>query len=432
MTQTIDMPDLEAEYVASLDATSDHWWWEQRDELRGIRDYATAKGANPSAALVATIMRVLAQTPSSVHLPGIIGGGKGSLNLFAALVGMPGGGKGAATSASQYGALFPQGDLFDRIPPGSAEGLITSYATKVKDKETGEATISRERDSILFDVAEITDLGGQVGRSGSVLTGQLLRAFSGESLGFAYVSDSGVTIPAHEYRFTMVAGVQPRNSGVLLGDGTVSAGLPHRFVWALADNPNAPDFSLDQLRAQPITLHLPDWSGGQRMVEVEESIIMEIGQQHVLRLRGSGEALNGHRMYAQLKVAAAFAFMRGSKRVEHGDWGLAADVMTHSDRARESCLDALEQHRIEQAAARGRDQGVARVAASDAEAEARAKKITSVRAAVIRQWEKQGKPSTWPPIRRELRSNQREIADQIAMDLAREIPGFPASDLFAA
>lgn len=432
MSDLLEKIDLEAEYAAGLDATADHWWWEQRAELQGIRDYATAKGANPSAALVATIMRVLAQTPSSVHLPAIIGGGRGSLNLFGALVGKPGGGKGAATSASQHGAVFPCGDLFDRLPPGSAEGLVTNYATKVKDKETGEVTIKRERDSILFDVAEISDLAGQVGRSGSVLTGQLLRAFSGESLGFGYVGDSGVTIPAHEYRFAMVAGVQPRNSGALLGDGTTTAGLPHRFVWALADNPSAPDFTLEALNVQPVTLHLPDWSSGPLMVDVDESIIIEIGQQHTLRLRGSGEALNGHRMYAQLKVAAALAFMRGSKRVDLGDWALAADLMVHSDRARQACLDALERQRLEQAEAKGREQGVARAAASDAEAEARAKRVTNVRAAVIRQWEKQGKPSTWPPIRRELRGNQREIADQIAMDLAREIPGFPASDLFAA
>jgi hypothetical protein len=318
--------------------------------------------------------------------------------------------------------------MFDELPPGSAEGLVRRFATTEQDSETGEGTLKWHSRSILFDVAEISDLGGQMGRSGSVLTGQLLSAFSGERLGFSYSGTNGVTIPKHEYRFTMVAGVQPAASGVLLGDDASGKGLPQRFVWALATDPDAPDFTLDALSPSPVRLPLPRWDHGQQTVGVDEAVLLQVGQNHRLNLRGSGAGLDGHRMFARLKVAAALAFMRGAKHITWQDWGLAEDVMTHSDIARQACIDELERAAVETAERKGRAQGVAQIAADDAKAEARAKRVTQLRATILSQWERQGRPSAWAPIRRALKSDKRPLADQIAMDLASEVPGFPASD----
>lgn len=430
----LSIPDGPAasDSIAPFDPLRADSWWAQREDLAAIHAYARAVGASPPAVLAVTIMRVLAQTPHTVALPGTVGGGRGSLNLFAALVGRSGGGKGAATSAARHGVLFPGGQNFEELPPGSAEGLVRNFATSERDPETGEKRIEWHNRSVLFDVAEVSDLAGQMGRSGSVLTGQLLSAFSGERLGFTYAGGNGVKIPAHEYRFTMVAGVQPLASGALLGDDAAGKGLPQRFLWALTADPGAPDFTLDALSPAPLTLPLPRWEDGPGMVGVDDSVLLEIGQNHRLNLRGGGAGLDGHRMFARLKVAAALSFMRGAKHVTWEDWWLAEDVMAHSDIARQSCVDALERAAVESAERKGRDQGLARLAASDAEAEARAKRVTQLRRTIMRHWEEQGRPRSWAPVRRALRSDKRGLADMIAMDLASEIPGFPASDTESA
>lgn len=341
----------------ALDPLRAHNWWDQRAELAGIRDYARASGANPAAVLAVTIMRVLAQTPYTVTTPAITGG-PGSLNLFAAIVGESGQGKGAATAASRYGVEFQHGDLFDEVPPGSGEGLVKSFAFMETDNDTKESALKWSARSVLFDVAEISGLAGQMGRSGSTLGDQLLKAFSGEKLGFTYAGQNGVQLPSHEYRFTMVAGVQPAASGALLGEEVSSRGLPQRFIWASATDPDMPDFTLEAMHRRPIRLRLPDWSIGTETVGVDEEIILAIGQNQRRNVRGDDGTLNGHRMFAQLKVAAALAFMRGAKHVTAEDWALSEDVMVHSDIARQVCVDALKRAAGDRARQRGEERAL--------------------------------------------------------------------------
>lgn len=343
--------------TTALDPLRAHDWWSQRPELAGIRDYARASGANPAAVLAVTMMRVLAQTPHTVTTPAITGG-PGSLNLFAAIVGESGQGKGAATAASRYGVEFQHGDLFEEVPPGSGEGLVKSFAYVETDSDTKETALKWNARSVLFDVAEISGLSGQMGRSGSTLGDQLLKAFSGEKLGFTYAGQNGVQLPAHEYRFTMVAGVQPAASGALLGEEVASRGLPQRFIWASATDPDMPDFSLEAMRRRPVALNLPDWSYGSETVGVDDEIILAIGQNQRRNVRGDDGTLNGHRMFAQLKVAAALAFMRGAKHVTAEDWALSEDVMVHSDIARQVCVDALKRAAGDRARQRGEERAL--------------------------------------------------------------------------
>lgn len=337
----------------TLDPLSPAYWWEQRDELEHIRNYANDAGANPAAMLVHVIMRVLAQTPHTVTLPGIIGGKQGSLNLFGALVGKSGSGKGAATGASNDGIRFAHGNAYTTPTPGSGEGLVKGFGVKKKDPAPDEDPIDWATRNVLLDAAEVTDLGGQMGRAGSTLAGQLLRAFVGESLGFSYAGDNGIMLPAHSYRLTLTAGVQPEASGALLAPELAGRGLPQRFVWAKADNPAAGDFDLNALSRQSLTLPLPNWSSGNGTVGVDDDILWTIGQNHRLNLRGTGQGLNGHTLFAQEKVAAALAFMRGSKHVTGEDWALAQDVMAHSDIARQVCIDALRFEQTKRDAERG-------------------------------------------------------------------------------
>src|SRR5699024_3883230 len=241
----------------AADPLRDPAWWEQREELAAIRDYARASGASPAATLAVTVMRVLAQTPYTVTTPAIVSG-PGSLNLLAAIAGPAGRGKGAASSAARRGVPFDGGDDFDTIPPGSGEGLVRAYASKSEAEGAlpGDLEWTRPSHAIVFDVAEVSGLAGQMGRSGSSLSDQLLKAFAAEELGFASAGTNGITLPEHEYRFAMVAGFQLAASGALIGDSSAAVGLPQRFIWASATDPDAPDFSLGSLLRSPVKLNL--------------------------------------------------------------------------------------------------------------------------------------------------------------------------------
>lgn len=403
----------------TADPLRDPAWWEQREELAAIRTYARASGASPAATLAVTIMRVLAQTPYTVTTPAIVSG-PGSLNLFAAIVGPSGRGKGAASSASRRGVPFDGGDAFDTIPPGSGEGLVRAYASKseAEGAQPGELTWNSPSHAIVFDVAEVSGLAGQMGRSGSSLSDQLLKAYVAEPMGFSYAGQNGIKLPEHEYRFTMVAGVQPAASGALLGESSAAVGLPQRFIWASATDPDAPDFSLDSLNRTPVHIRLPQWSLLPETVGVDDDIAFMIGQNRQMAIRGEAAALDGHRMFTQLKIAAALSFMRSAKHVTADDWAVAGGFMAHSDITRQACLDELEAIREGE----NRRRGQARDAV---DAAADLERDTRIRNNLVRYW-KQNPGATAPALVRMLAGRDRKDGQAVAEQLAAENSAFPA------
>lgn len=413
-----------ASAAQAADPLRDPAWWEQREDLAAIRSYARASGASPAATLAVTVMRVLAQTPYTVTTPAIVSG-PGSLNLFAAIVGPSGRGKGAASSASRRGVPFAGGDVFDTIPPGSGEGLVRAFASKSEEEgaRKGDLDWNTPSRSIVFDVAEVSGLAGQMGRSGSSLSDQLLKAFVAEQMGFSYAGQNGITLPEHEYRFTMVAGVQPAASGALLGESSAAVGLPQRFIWASATDLDAPDFSLDSLHRAPVQLDLPQWSLLPETVGVDDEIAWVVGQNRQLALRGDQAALDAHRMFARLKVAAAFSFMRGAKHVTADDWALSDGLMAHSDITRQSCLDELESIRAEE----NRRRGAAR---DEVDAAADLERETRIRNLLVRYWSK-NPGATAPALVRMLPGRDRKDGAVVAERLAAENSTFPAYQIAA-
>lgn len=413
-----------ASAAQAADPLRDPAWWEQREDLAAIRSYARASGASPAATLAVTVMRVLAQTPYTVTTPAIVSG-PGSLNLFAAIVGPSGRGKGAASSASRRGVPFAGGDVFDTIPPGSGEGLVRAFASKSEEEgaRKGDLDWNTPSRSIVFDVAEVSGLAGQMGRSGSSLSDQLLKAFVAEQMGFSYAGQNGITLPEHEYRFTMVAGVQPAASGALLGESSAAVGLPQRFIWASATDLDAPDFSLDSLHRSPVQLDLPQWSLLPETVGVDDEIAWVVGQNRQLALRGDQAALDAHRMFARLKVAAAFSFMRGAKHVTADDWALSDGLMAHSDITRQSCLDELESIRAEE----NRRRGAAR---DEVDAAADLERETRIRNLLVRYWSK-NPGATAPALVRMLPGRDRKDGAVVAERLAAENSTFPAYQIAA-
>lgn len=399
----------------AADPLRDAEWWAQREDLLGLYSYAHQQGASPAAVLNAAIMMTLARTPSNVALPGLRGGRRGSLNLFGALVGKSGAGKGAAMDAAEDGIIFHGGANYTIGQGGSGEGLIGKFGHIEVDKETKEKRVFRDADAVLLDIAEITGLGAQMGRAGSTLSDQLLKAFSGSRLGFGYAGANGFEIDRHSYRLTMVAGVQPENSRILLDqDGS---GLPQRFIWANATAFDAPDFDPRAIAPDPVHVHLPQWDYGEHIVTMDEPVLLEVGQNTRELARDSGLGLDGHAMFARVKVAAALAFMRTAKHITVDDWQMSAGVMAHSDYARQHCVAVLESIQAEENRRRGK-------ARAEVDAAADLHRETRIRNNLVRAW-KRNPTATSSALVKSLASRDRKDGAVIAEKLAEEYSQFP-------
>jgi hypothetical protein len=314
-------------------------FWDRRPVLSHIREFAYSRMCSPHAVLGVVLLRALHTIPPAVVLPPVIGG-HGSLNLFVALVGSSGSGKGAAESAAAD-CITGLGEIYTATT-GSGEGIAHQYA----HREKGE--VIQDRDAVLFTVPEVDTITAIGSRQGSTLLSQLRSAFSGEKLGYSYADASRrIPILRHSYRLAMVVGVQPEKAGPLLHDA--DGGTPQRFVWLQATDPKITATPPAEPKPFPVALlswgRLPYDVSGRRIIDVPDQIIAEIREAHAARARGEGTALDGHAVFAREKVAMAFAVLDSRSSITLDDWELAGAVMRFSDITRahiETTLRGIE------------------------------------------------------------------------------------------
>lgn len=309
--------------------------WTASEELATIYRLAHHRMVAPEAMLGFGLLLVASVVPPHVVLPPLIGG-RGSLNSFVALVGGSGGGKGAAERAAREGILLPE--PVHVVAIGSGEGIAHQYAHREKN-----GSLVRDRDAVLFTASEVQGLGALGSRNGSTLDAQIRQAWSGEALGYAY-ADAGrrLTLDAHSYRFGLSVGVQPEHADVLLDEA--AGGTPQRFVWLRTTDPAISRANRGE-PVQPLTLPALDWTRPVGLVdyilpvcqEAEEAILSA----HEYRMRGEGDALDGHALFAREKVAALLAVLHGRQEVTSEDWRLSGLVMARSDRTRASAQRVL-------------------------------------------------------------------------------------------
>jgi hypothetical protein len=316
-------------------------FWTARPVLTHIRDFARARRVGPWALLGCVMVRVVAAAPPSLVLPPLIGG-QASLNLFAGIVSVSGGGKGTAEAAAQDAIDLPHVPI---LGPGSGEGIgHLFFGWDKADKELKQHTTA-----VILSAAEIDTLSALKGRQASTLFPELRKAWMGEPLGFAYVDkEKRLTVPRHSYRLCLSVGIQPANAAPILDDH--SAGTPQRLNWFPAGDPNAPD----ERPEEPQQLSNPLWTPASVLDNMEptrqemgvcETARAEIDAARLAQLRGiTTEALDGHALLAQLKIAAALALLDGRRdAVSEDDWRLAGVVRVVSDQTRQHVADVLEQ-----------------------------------------------------------------------------------------
>jgi hypothetical protein len=307
-------------------------FWDNRDALKHIREFAYSRMASPWAVLGVTIIRVLHCVSPWLTLPPLIGG-RGSLNLFVALVANSGGGKGTAEAAAADAFDLHLMDIHT-APLGSGEGITHQYA----HYERKEGVV-RDRNEVLFSTAEIDTVAAIATRQGSTLTSQLRSAYMGERLGFSYADPTRrIILEAHSYRFGLVVGVQPERAAVLIDQS--DGGTPQRFIWLPATDPGITADPPPTPEPMKIEATRGAWKAGH--VPIPDQVAREIREAHVARGRGEGDALDGHALFSREKVAFALTLLDNRREVNLEDWRLSGMVMAKSDAVRASVVKALD------------------------------------------------------------------------------------------
>lgn len=354
--------------VGLLAGMTEDDFWASRDVLTHIYRFALARYASPWAVLGVVLVRTLSRVAYNVQIPPIVGG-RASLNLFVALVGDSGTGKGAATATARDAVTLPGAEI-EPHTPGSGEGFARLLGHWTKGTKSTPAELIREYSAII-DLPEIDTLAAISARGGSTYLSEFRKAYSGEALGRRNNSDDrSVIIPSHTYRLGAIVGVQPNRSAVLLDDA--DGGTPQRFLWLPAQYavprhpdpapPAWPDPITPVLTAylDPVKLHTGN--------PVHELVLPAVAIEHTRDIRWrrmnreTGKDLDAHANLTRLKVTAALAILDGRINPTDDDWNLAAAVLAKSDATREECTKAMQQVAHEANINRGKAAGIHAVA----------------------------------------------------------------------
>jgi hypothetical protein len=328
-------------------------FWNSRDILQHIHQYARARRVSPWAVLGGTVARIIAAIPPQVTLPALVGG-PASLNIFVGLVGRPSAGKGSAVSASRNCIDLPH---VDTSGPGSGEGLSHLFVHRSKNAE-GEWELVQHRTKMLMYAPEIGTMEALKARQASTLFYELNKVWFGEELSWAYVDPTKqLTLAEHSYRFCLIVGIQPEKAWAILEDA--NSGTPQRVLWMPAEDTDAPDIAPEEPRARGNPLWRPSGpiysdSRPPHIIDVCDTARQQVDQARLAGLRGQGDELDGHALLAQEKIAVGLMLLEGrDDMITEEDWALAGIVRAVSDQTRQRVVDTLARTKAQENRARG-------------------------------------------------------------------------------
>ncbi|OBC05885.1 hypothetical protein A5788_04580 [Gordonia sp. 852002-50816_SCH5313054-c] len=236
---------LDAETAAELDQLAAEVFWSSSPALDHIRRCALAQSASPYATLLAVLARLSSVLDPGIRLPAIVGGRTPPLNIFAAIVGDSGGGKGVATSTAEGRVVFVNAGSRTRrdptlMPIPTGEGLARFFAGDMPKPAKGDETagVRQPRDRGFIAVDEVETFVARGSRQGATLLPTLRSAFNSGVLGSQNAdTSSSVTVPAGTYTLGMIVECQPEKLGPLLND---PGGTAQRFLWAYGEDETMP------------------------------------------------------------------------------------------------------------------------------------------------------------------------------------------------
>ena len=377
-------------------------FWKATEVLTRLRDWAWSRRVGAWATLGPALVRVVVVVPPSVQIYPYIGG-NAALNLYVGLVGPSGRGKGgperAARDALATAPVYVTG-------PGSGEGLNHMFAHY--DKKANATVFDRRE--VYFSVPEVDTLASLGSRNGSTLLSQLCKAWSGESLTFAYADPvKRLVIPDYSYRLCMVVGVQPARAGALLD--AADSGVPQRFLWLPTDDPGMPD----ERPAQPAQLNRTGistrWPKEPTVLELPAKAAALIDRNQVLKMRGqSADAdLDGHLGLCRIKAAVALALLHDSREVTDLHWELSGEVMAVSQETRARVEEQIVARAMEDVRRRGRHEGIRAVESETVQTDAATKRVAG---GITRKLQRHGGEAARSAVRRDMAKRDRDYFEE--------------------
>lgn len=397
-------------------------FWQSRYVFRHIRDAAHSRACCGDVLLYTTLARMSGAT--SHHIRATTGiGGRASLNLFAAPVGVSGAGKSTSTALARELMPLADGEFIDGLPIGTGEGIAEVFMGVVEEP-TGEfhksgprkgdpvmAKVRRQvRHNAYFYVDEGQTITQLSQRSASTLAETLRRAAVGEALGQTNASEERKRyIAPGSYSMGLIAGFQPATAVPLLADA--GTGTPQRFFWCWAQDPSIPDEPTRWPGALEIDAKVMRATGPVD-IDFPDDIKRALWRERVARNRGEIEVaeLDGHAGLMKVKLAALFALLDGRRKVMHEDWALSEMAWLVSCEVRDTLVERAKR---EAAVAREREDEAKvaqEVRAHDAKTDAdlRVERI----ARLVRKHASQVGGITFGALNRALRSSDRPFVEK--------------------
>ena len=341
-------------------------FWDAREMLSLIWDWAKARRVAPDALLTEFLSGVVCHVPPTLLLPGIIGG-RGTLSALFALSGPSGAGKGSAARAAKDAIQWERspGLSYVRFPLGTGEGITKKFGFKHYDKGSDRHELVRTAHCAIIDIKDIDTLASLQQRGGSITITELTKFYSGEELGASYSDPKHVTIPEYTYHGCLIAGVQPARSGIIIDSW--DSGFPQRWAWFEAVDKHMPDERPDE----PERI---DWSLPEAICDLgpdDDPFEFDVCGE-VWRIIDKGRVEDqragkddGHQRFTQEKIAAQLALLDGRVDLSKEDWDLAGFVMRKSARLETEAREALASSAAKINRERGRSEGIRRAVADD-------------------------------------------------------------------
>lgn len=389
--------------------------WDSHPWLQHIRQAAHSRMLAADGVLGAVLARASLTIDHGVLLPALPR--YGTPNLFCALVGHSGDGKGSSMDLAaelipntDHHCMCGSHDDHVTVPAGTGEGIVKSFFRQVVNPRTDKRELTRDLRNICIRIDEGEALTALAGRNGATIATILRQGWSGERLGFAYASDDkGLHVNALTYRLAVVMGIQPDLAGPLFADA--AGGTPQRFLWFSLVDPHLP--APDQLPPWPGPL--PDiravddgdpWVsifGAQgRPIGIDDHLRRQIvARQHARRSGADrGEALDSHRDLSRLKVAAVLAAATGLRHIGDTEWDTAGAILDTSDAVRQWCQDRVRRAEAMAAKQRTESQAFARARGIEVARERETEATDRAAAAVARHVAKHCRETGGEPCRR--------------------------------
>lgn len=325
-------------------------FWNARDTFKHIRQAAWAEGRSADPAFYGTVARLSGMKDHRILMrTGLMG--RGSLNLYAAVVGDPGDGKTTGADAAVEMTPAKNPEFRDCMPLGSGEGIAeifmgwvdepTGNTIKKGGTDTPETVRVRKqvRHNAFFACDEGERLTQLSGRQGATLEDTLRSAAMAGVLGSTNATeDRNRYVAKHSYSLGLLIGYQPSTVRQLLsGQG---AGTPQRFFWSWAWDPKLPFKAPVNPGELALNPRIHD-AGCDIDMDFPESVRELIWRERVLRNQRKLQIgpFDGHRRLMTAKMAALLALLEGRFVVTVNDWDLAEMVWTASCAVRDSLAE---------------------------------------------------------------------------------------------